>query len=93
MRQDGIPLREVRVRTVRPDEEPRWNDLMREHHYLGFRNFCGNRLRQVSLLAGTILQSTKLPIGTWFLAIYLLAQAKNGISTLLLPHPQLSTTS
>ena len=50
MSQDGIPLREVRVRTVRPDEEPRWNDLMRERHYLGFRNFCGNRLRQVAVL-------------------------------------------
>ena len=23
---------------------------MREHHYLGFRNFCGNRLRQVAVL-------------------------------------------
>lgn len=37
------------MRTVRPDEEQRWNDLMREHHYLGFRNFCGNRLRQVAV--------------------------------------------
>ena len=43
--QDGIPLREVPVRTVRPYEEPRWKDLMREQHYLGFRNFRGNRLR------------------------------------------------
>ncbi|MDE0627421.1 MAG: DUF4338 domain-containing protein [Bryobacterales bacterium] len=50
MSQDGIPLREVRVRTVRPDEEPRWNDLVRHHHYLGFRNFRGNRLRQVAVL-------------------------------------------
>ena len=46
---DSIPLREVQVRTVRPDEEPRWNDLMRERHYLGFRNFCGQRLRQVAV--------------------------------------------
>ncbi len=45
-----IPLREVQVRTVRPDEEPRWNELMRQHHYLGFRNFCGKRLRQVAVL-------------------------------------------
>lgn len=37
------------MRTVRPDEEPRWNELMRRHHYLGFRNFCGNRLRQVAV--------------------------------------------
>ena len=45
-----IPLRAVRVRTVRPDEEPRWNDLMRQHHYLGFRNFCGKRLLKVAVL-------------------------------------------
>ena len=38
------------MRTVRPDEEPQWNALMREHHYLGFRNLCGNRLRQVAVL-------------------------------------------
>ena len=49
MRQDAFALREVRVRTVRPDEEPRWNELMRERHYLGFRNFCGKRLRQVAV--------------------------------------------
>ena len=46
---DSIRLREVQVRTVRPDEEPRWNALMRQHHYLGFRNLCGNRLRQVAV--------------------------------------------
>lgn len=48
---DGpIPLREVRVRVVRPDEEPRFNALLREHHYLGFRKFCGRRLRHVAVL-------------------------------------------
>ena len=38
------------MRPVRPDEEPRWNELMRQRHYLGFRNFCGNRLRHVAVL-------------------------------------------
>ena len=38
------------MRTVRPEEEPRWNALMREQHNLGFRNFCGNRLRQLAVL-------------------------------------------
>ena len=42
----GIPLRELQVRTIRPDEEESWNVLMLQRHYLGFRNFCGNRLRQ-----------------------------------------------
>ena len=43
---------------------------------------CNACKRQVSLLAGTIFQSTKLPLTVWFLALYLLTQAKNGISAL-----------
>ncbi len=49
MERNTIPLREVRVRTVRPDEELRFDTLMREHHYLGFRKYCGHRLRQVAV--------------------------------------------
>ena len=45
MADEPIPLREVRVRAVRPDEVPRFNALLREHHYLGFSKFCGRRLR------------------------------------------------
>ena len=37
------------MRTVRPAEEERWNELMRQHHYLGFRKLCGNRLRQIAV--------------------------------------------
>ena len=37
---------------------------------------------QVSLTAGTILDNTKLPLRTWFLAMYLMTQTKNGISAL-----------
>ena len=47
---EPIPLRAVRVRVVRPDEVPRFNALLREHHYLGFRKFCGRRLRHVAVL-------------------------------------------
>ncbi len=36
---------------------------------------CNRCKRQVSLLAGTIFQSTKLPLSTWLLALYLPAQA------------------
>ena len=50
MAEEPIPLREVRVRVVRPDEVPRFNALLREHHYLGFRKFCGRRLRHVAVL-------------------------------------------
>ena len=39
---------------------------------------------QTSLTAGTIFHATHLPLTTWFLAIYLLTQRKNGISALQL---------
>ena len=35
---------------------------------------------QTSMTAGTLFASTKLPLTTWFLAIYLLSQAKTGLS-------------
>ncbi|WP_419638905.1 IS1595 family transposase [Thiolapillus sp.] len=31
---------------------------------------------------GTLFQASKLPLTTWFLAIYLITQAKNGVSAL-----------
>lgn len=37
---------------------------------------------QTSLTAGTLFAASKLPLTTWLLAIYLLSQAKNGISAL-----------
>ena len=45
---------------------------------------CNRCKRQISLLAGTLFQATKLPVATWFLAMYLLSQTKNGISALQL---------
>jgi ribosomal protein L37AE/L43A len=39
---------------------------------------------QTSLTAGTLMDSTKLPLRTWFLAIFLLSQAKTGLSALAL---------
>jgi transposase-like protein len=38
--------------------------------------------RQTSLTAGTLFGSTKLPLTTWFLAIYFISQAKTGLSAL-----------
>ena len=38
--------------------------------------------RQTSLTAGTLFGSTKLPLTKWFLAIYLVSQAKTGLSAL-----------
>jgi hypothetical protein len=45
---------------------------------------CKHCRHQTSLTAGTILASTKLPLTTWFLAMYLLTQQKNAISALAL---------
>ena len=38
--------------------------------------------RQTSLIAGTLFGNTKLPLTRWFLAIYLISQAKTGLSAL-----------
>lgn len=45
---------------------------------------CRACRHQTSLTAGTLFQSTKLPLTTWFLAIYLISQAKTGLSALAL---------
>lgn len=37
---------------------------------------------QTSVRAGTVFQASKLPLRTWFLAMYLLAQSKNDIAAL-----------
>ena len=41
---------------------------------------CNRCHRQTSVTAGTIFDSTKLPLTTWFLAIYLLTQDKRGVT-------------
>jgi len=45
---------------------------------------CQACRHQTSLIAGTVMQGTKLPLTTWFLAIYLISQAKTGLSALAL---------
>jgi transposase-like protein len=42
---------------------------------------CRACRHQVSLTAGTIFHATKLPLTSWFLAVWLIATAKNGISS------------
>lgn len=54
-------------------------------HTDGHKVFQCNACRhQTSLTAGTVFQATKLPLTTWFLAIYLISQAKTGLSALAL---------
>jgi transposase-like protein len=63
------------------------------HCYLKGRDVyqCNRCKRQVSLTSGTLFAETKLPLRTWFLAIYLLTQHKNGMSALAL-HRQLGVS-
>jgi len=52
----------------------------------GFRKVfqCSACRYQASLIAGTVFQGTKLPLTIWFLAVYLISQAKTGLSALAL---------
>lgn len=43
---------------------------------------CNGCRRQTSITAGTIFAGSKLPLTVWFLAMHLITQAKNGISSL-----------
>jgi len=43
---------------------------------------CQGCRLQTSLIAGTLFQSTHLALSIWFLAIYLISQAKTGLSSL-----------
>lgn len=45
---------------------------------------CNGCRHQASLISGSLMEHTKLPLTTWFLAIYLLSQAKTGLSSLAL---------
>ena len=44
----AVVVGEVEVRPIRADERRRWDALMDEHHYLGFRQFAGRGLRHVA---------------------------------------------
>lgn len=55
-----------------------------KHSVIGTRAMyqCSACRAQVSLTAGTIFHSTKLPLKTWFRAMYHMTQTKGGISSL-----------
>jgi transposase-like protein len=48
------------------------------------RYLCRSCRHQATLTAGTIMEATKLPLTIWFLAFYLVGQAKTGISSMAL---------
>ena len=73
----------------------RWPDGFRcprcavaEHYVVGHgarKLFqCSGCRHQASLTAGSLMEHTKLPLTTWFLGIYLISQAKTGLSALAL---------
>lgn len=45
---------------------------------------CKQCRHQTSLTSGSLMEHTKLPLTTWFLAIFLISQAKTGLSALAL---------
>ena len=47
-----VVVGEVEVRLARPDERRRWDALVDQHHYLGFRQFAGRGLRHVAVWCG-----------------------------------------
>jgi len=65
---------------------PRCN--LAEHYVVGHgarKLFqCNGCRHQTSVTAGSLMEHTKLPLRTWFLAIYLISQAKTGLSALAL---------
>ncbi len=52
---------------------------------------CQDCRHQTSLTAGTLMDSTKLPLRTWSLAMFLISQDKTGLSSLALKR-QLGTS-
>ncbi len=46
--------------------------------------YCSNCGTQFSLIQGTVFEGTKLPLLTWFCAIFLMVRDKRGISSLAL---------
>ena len=57
-----------------------WHSEFHWHDRLYFQ--CSACRYQRSLVSGTVSESSKLPLPTWFLAMHLMTQAKNNVSAL-----------
>jgi len=57
-----------------------WHSEFRRQDRLYFQ--CSSCRYQCSLVSGTVFESSKLPLPTWFLAMHLMTQAKNNVSAL-----------
>lgn len=47
-----INLDGIFVRPIRPEEDSRWNEIMAQHHYLGFRQLVGRSMKYVAECEG-----------------------------------------
>jgi transposase-like protein len=65
---------------VCPRCEGSWHSEFRRQARLYFQ--CSACRYQCSLVSGTVFESSKLPLPTWFLAMHLMTQAKTGVSAL-----------
>ena len=72
-------------------EAKRWNGTPACHHcgsirvYRTNRGFkCGEKLcgKKFTVTTGTMYENTKIPLRTWFAAIYLVTSSKKGLSSL-----------
>jgi transposase-like protein len=57
-----------------------WHSEFRRQERLYFQ--CSGCRYQCSLVAGTVFESSKVPLPSWFLAMHLMTQAKNNVSAL-----------
>jgi len=57
-----------------------WHSEFRRAQRLYFQ--CSSCRYQCSLVSGTVFESSKLPLPTWFLAMHVITQAKNSVSAL-----------
>jgi transposase-like protein len=57
-----------------------WHSEFRRQDRLYFQ--CSGCRYQCSLVAGTLFESSKVPLPSWFLAMHLMTQAKTGVSAL-----------
>ena len=63
-----------------PRRQGSWHSQFRRQGRLYFQ--CSGCRYQCSLVSGTVFESSKLPLPTWFLAMHLMTQAKNSVSAL-----------
>ena len=54
-RKSGVPLTSlhgIEVRPIRRDERTRWDELMRQYHYLGLHSLIGESIRYLAIHQG-----------------------------------------